>query len=119
MAKLSAHGTEIARYFSTKHGGLVSVCADGVSLIRRPDTSWQVLSRKKAEVSLDKWTANKLQFVAGLAAWKLQVSSLPSMDTIAEWMADSVCETVTGELVEPDGVGSDGAPSWLLALGLI
>lgn len=119
MQNLSSHGVEIARYFSTKHGGLISVCADGVTLIRRPGTDWEVLARKKPEVSLEKWTTGKLQLVAGLAAWKVGVESLPSMDTIAEWMADSVCETVTGEFVEPDGVGSDGAPSWLLALGLI
>lgn len=37
-----------------------------------------------------------------------------------EWVYDSVCESVTGRhTVEPEGIGPDGAPSWLLAMGLI
>jgi hypothetical protein len=119
MEELSEYGEEIARYFSTKHGGLVSIRAGGVTLVRHPGADWKVLARKRDEVSLEQWTQGKKQFVAGLPAWRMGVESLPSMDTIAEWVVDSVCETVTGEIVEPDGVGSDGAPSWLLALGLI
>lgn len=43
----------------------------------------------------------------------------PSMRTLEKWTMDSVCKSVTGGRCEPDGYSSDGAPSWLLALGMI
>jgi hypothetical protein len=43
----------------------------------------------------------------------------PSDRRIAAWCADSVCESVMGDTVEPDGYDSHGSPSWLLALGLV
>ena len=43
----------------------------------------------------------------------------PSIATLERWNEEGYCLTVTGKRVEPDGVGSDGSPSWLLALGLI
>lgn len=43
----------------------------------------------------------------------------PSQQDLEEWSEDSGCETISGDWVEPDGWGPDGAPSWLLALGLI
>jgi hypothetical protein len=48
-----------------------------------------------------------------------EIHELPSLAELEEWMLDSVCERPTGDSVEPDGQGPDGAPSWLLALGLI
>jgi hypothetical protein len=44
--------------------------------------------------------------------------STPDDDTLERWGFDGVCESVTGYTVEPDGHSEDGAPSWLLALGL-
>ena len=43
----------------------------------------------------------------------------PGLATMEKWMDDGIARTVTGERTEPDGYGSDGAPSWLLALGMI
>lgn len=43
----------------------------------------------------------------------------PTMDEIEDAVCDSVCLSIGGETVEPDGWDSNGAPSWLLALGLI
>lgn len=43
----------------------------------------------------------------------------PSMEQLGEWVNDGVCESLTGDTVEPDGWGPDGAPSWLLALRMI
>ncbi len=43
----------------------------------------------------------------------------PSLSTMERWSNDGVAKTVTGDRTEPDGYGPDGAPSWLLALGLI
>ncbi len=44
---------------------------------------------------------------------------VPDDNTLQRWMFDGVVRSITGETVEPDGYGPDGAPSWLLALGLI
>jgi hypothetical protein len=43
----------------------------------------------------------------------------PTNATLEKWVGDGVAKTVTGQKVEPDGWGSDGSPSWLLAMGLI
>ena len=44
---------------------------------------------------------------------------LPSLASLQKWSMDSVCKSVTGKRVEPDGHGDDNSPSWLLALGMI
>jgi hypothetical protein len=44
---------------------------------------------------------------------------LPSQNKLELWSWDSVCKSVFGTDVEPDGWSYDGSPSWLLALGLI
>ncbi len=54
--------------------------------------------------------------------YRVRVSSafkVPSMKKLEEMSMDSICESVLGENVEPDGFDSKGSPSWLLALGLI
>ena len=43
----------------------------------------------------------------------------PSEATIMKWMDEGISKTVFGERTEPDGTGSHGEPSWLIALGLI
>ena len=43
----------------------------------------------------------------------------PSMATLEKWHNEGYCKSVTGKHVEPDGYGPDGAPSWLLAMGMI
>jgi hypothetical protein len=44
---------------------------------------------------------------------------VPSDKTIEHWVCDSVCKSLNGKSVEPDGWDTDGTPSWLLALGLM
>jgi hypothetical protein len=43
----------------------------------------------------------------------------PSLAELEDWNNDGICESITGDTVEPDGHGPDGAPSWLLAMGMI
>ena len=43
----------------------------------------------------------------------------PSIKKMEQWMEDGIAETVTGERVEPDGMGTDGSPSWLIVMGMI
>ncbi len=119
MAQIQNHGPELYRYFSTSRRALVSVCADGVNLYRTPWHGWRILSRKKKDVSLSQWTEGKRKLVEGLKPWQRSVKSLPSLATLERWGNDCMCETVTGDEVEPDGVGPDGSPSWLLVLGMI
>jgi hypothetical protein len=45
--------------------------------------------------------------------------SRPTLDELGAVIDDSVCASVMGEPVEPDGYDQHGSPSWLLALGLI
>jgi hypothetical protein len=53
-------------------------------------------------------------------AWKyLGTMKEPSVSTLEKWENDGYCKTVTGARTEPDGEGPDGAPSWLLAMGMI
>jgi hypothetical protein len=119
MAKLSAHGPEFARYIG-KGGRLLSAREDGVVLCKSVyDRTWKLFGHKKAELTLAEWRARKVAFVESLPAWRRDVKCLPSMACLEEWVSDGVCETPTGDRVEPDGTGPDGAPSWLLIFGMI
>ena len=51
--------------------------------------------------------------------WRGQVFDVPPLDEIEGWVFDSVCETLDGDMVEPDGWNFEGCPSWLLVLGLV
>ncbi len=42
-----------------------------------------------------------------------------SEEELAAAVMNGTCETPNGNLVEPDGVDSDGAPSWLRIHGLL
>ena len=58
----------------------------------------------------------------GSLEYRVRVTSAfhaPEMDELEEANNDGVCPSIGGEQVEPDGWDSNGAPSWLLALGLI
>lgn len=46
-------------------------------------------------------------------------TKLPTMATMERWSNDGVARTYTGQRTEPDGTGSDGSVSWLVAYGLI
>lgn len=43
----------------------------------------------------------------------------PSIKSLEAWDARGGCKTPTGKWTEPDGYGSDGSPSWLMAMGMI
>lgn len=43
----------------------------------------------------------------------------PSVSALEKWNDDGGCKTPTGKWTECDGYGSDGSPSWLMALGII
>ena len=55
----------------------------------------------------------------GCREWGGQVFDVPELDELEGWVFDSVCETLDGDMVEPDGWNVEGCPSWLLVLGLV
>jgi hypothetical protein len=116
MAKLSAHGEEIGRLLV--NGGQAAYMSDGTILFRSIYHGWKVRGRRKAEVSLQDWIELKRARIADAPEWR-RVRNIPGRRTLEAWLFDSVCETPSGDLVEPDGIGPDGAPSWLRLLGLV
>ena len=111
--------TELVRYLNT-NGHLISVRDDGTTYVATLNSrGWILYRTKKVEVTLDAWRLAKLERAATLEPWRRKVRKLPALRTLERWSYDGVCKSVTGATVEPDGHGPDGAPSWLLALGLI
>lgn len=43
----------------------------------------------------------------------------PGLKSLERMSMDGVVSTVTGKRTEPDGLGDDGSPSWLLVIGVI
>jgi len=112
--------TEVARYFSEEHRGLIVITQEGDILrLRLGDEDWKVFSRKKADIPTEEWLNRKKNQINQMPAWARETRELPSVEDMTEWLTDGQCETPSGDEVEPDGHGPDGAPSWLLALGLI
>lgn len=57
-----------------------------------------------------------------LEPYRVRITSAfhaPSMEELEEYASDSVCQSILGENVEPDGYDEHGSPSWLLALQMI
>jgi hypothetical protein len=44
---------------------------------------------------------------------------IPGIRTMHRWSDSGISRSVFGKKVEPDGFDSEGAPSWLLILGII
>ena len=105
MAKLSAHGTEIARAFLPGRRILVSYRSDGVTLARAVHSNhWIVYARKKADISIEQWTQAKLDVVVKLPRWAREVKSLPSMRQLQQWAMDRVVRSAREALVCRDRV---------------
>jgi hypothetical protein len=52
--------------------------------------------------------------------WQGEPVPMPTYRQVRAWIMDAhQCEALDGSTVEPDGYSPDGAPSYLLALGLI
>lgn len=61
-------------------------------------------------------------FQVGSRELKLRYRSVlkaPSIETIQKWEENGYCNSVFGARVEPDGIGPNQEPSWMLALGMI
>lgn len=96
----------------SKKGISISFMPKGTSVTLSWPTTWATKITDPAGRSLSVSTENLHKYVSG-------ISKPPSERTMMKWENDGYCKTVTGERVEPDGRGTDGAPSWLLAAGMI
>ena len=120
MAKLTAHRSDIVcRYFDPTRRCLVAIRSDGARLHRHTAGGWRIVARKKKDIPLQEWKDRVIASYAKLPAYYQGVKSLPSVATLERYAADGIAKTVDGQRIEPDGTAANGAPSWLLALGLI
>lgn len=122
MVKIKGkEGVEVLfTYVNANTGALIAILADGTKYGRNIHTSgWKHLTTKKADITLEQWTANKRALYDAMPAWAKGVKALPSLRTLEKWSNDGVARTVDGQRIEPDGTASNGAPSWLLVVGVI
>ncbi len=64
-------------------------------------------------------SANRRVRVSALGAARALGIEIPSEEEIGYWVIDSVCDSILGYTVEPDGIDEEGSPSWLHAMGLV
>lgn len=102
----------LTRDISSAKKGISMAKGTSVTLSWPTSTPWVTKITDGSGNTLSVRTANLHKFVSG-------ISKPPSPGTLEKWERDGYAKTVTGERVEPDGTGSDGAPSWLLAGGMI
>jgi hypothetical protein len=118
-------GNLLFTYLDPTRHGLVAVTDSGYRLIQKVgESKWTDLTKIKPEVNIDDWVTLKKSWMTKLlesrsSFWRVNVTALPSIETLNHWAYDGVCETLTGDTIEPDGTGIDQSPSWLLALGLV
>jgi len=110
----SATGYKLKRDVSLKSGAKYPI---GTSVTLR----WFGPNDPKGTRSIEITPEGGSPYVASIAALPQTVSGFttPSQRTIEKWSEDGIAKTPTGKKTEPDGYGSDGSPSWLLALGYI
>jgi hypothetical protein len=111
---------EHCRYFNANLFRLMSYRADGAVYVREAMSAWR-RTRAPAEneaIRIERF-ARAATTISLMPAWARTITDLPTEAEISSWITDSVVEATDGEKVEPDGYSPDGAPSWLLALGLV
>lgn len=52
-------------------------------------------------------------------AVKVLGKKVPSLNTLEKWSNDGIARSIGGAKVEPDGVDSNGFPSWFIVMGII
>ena len=99
---------------------IMAVLANGTRYVKTfGSNKWKLYGTCKTTVLLEEWIAAKRALFNSLPAWAKNVKSFPTLRTMECWSNDGVAMTVDGQRIEPDGVASNGAPSWLLVVGVI
>jgi len=121
MAKQIKDGVDVLfQYLNPQTGAIIAIMADGTKYGKGMNTNgWKHLTTKKQEVPLEQWIANKRAKYDALPQWAKGVKTIPGIRTLEKWSNDGVAKTVDGQRIEPDGTADNGAPSWLIVLGLI
>ena len=78
-----------------------------------------VLDGVERRVRLNAYRLHRLVEVIAANGDGIPVDCVPDEDELHSLVCDSICPSITGESVEPDGHDSHGAPSWMLLLGLV
>jgi hypothetical protein len=102
----------LTRDISSAKKGISMAKGTSVTLSWPTSTPWVTKITDGSGNTLSVRTVNLHKYVSG-------ISKPPSERTQEKWYNDGYSKTVTGERVEPDSFGGDGAPSWLLAAGMI
>ena len=112
---------ETLRFFHPERRRLVSVRADGGVFTREIGAAWKRAKGAKAApgTSVETFLAQMRGRAASLPCWAQEVTELPTMAEVEHWLFDGIALTTDGQEIEPDGTAGNGAPSWLVALGLI
>jgi hypothetical protein len=78
-----------------------------------------VLEGVERRVRLNPYRLHRLVEVVAPNGDGIPMDCAPDEDELERLVCDSICPSLTGESVEPDGHDSHGAPSWMLLLGLV
>jgi hypothetical protein len=89
---------------------------DGSEIPTGAQISW---SKGQAAVTWSQDGEVRTGRISALRAADVLGIEKPSDAQVSKWVIDSVCESILGAEVEPDGFDPQGSPSWLLAMGLI
>lgn len=107
-------------YVSPKSGAVFAVLANGTRYVKTITArQWKLFGQRKADLTLEQWTASKVAFYDALPQWAKGISACPTIATLERWSNDGVAMTPDGQRIEPDGTAANGAPSWLLLVGVI
>ena len=87
MAKLSAHGTELYRFFCPAALRLLSVRSDGVTLAQRHGEGWKLYTRKRADVPLGQWVDAQRRRWGNLPPLSREITTPPTIDQVERWRA--------------------------------
>ena len=118
MIESELPGREVARYI-VMHRGIASARDTGQTMLYEPFGGWKPFRRKKDHVMIEDWKDDLSKRLIAMPKWATDVDYLPTEDDLKDAVSDGVCATPSGDDVEPDGHGPDGAPSWLMVFGLI
>jgi hypothetical protein len=78
-----------------------------------------LLTEGERTVRLNPYRLFRFVEVVGRGGEGIPVEEPPDREELERIILDSMCPSITGHDVEPDGHDPHGAPSWMLVLGLV
>ncbi len=116
----STESPEQGRFFSRRRSALYSLRKDGSIWCKRLTHGWRLANPVPSPEGLASQVALFERITSTCKPWQRHVDDIPTMQELEQqYREDGCCETPTGHVVEPDGTGPDGVPSWLMIFGMI